>query len=203
MPFVPFPNTVKVEMIFSQAGQIVQNVFHVRSTEFTTPGALINIAEVFKEWWDVELQTLVSSKVTLTSIKVTSLQTATALGIEYVDGLPLAALGSPNALPNNATVAVKWITGVRGRSFRGRTYHIGLSTLQVSESSLNEVSQNALQTAYRELITLANDADMPLVVASKIENGQFREVGEITFITDCSINRTLDSQRRRLPERGT
>ena len=203
MTFVPFPNTFKVEMVFTQAGQIVQNVYHVRNTEFVTPGSLINIAEVFKDWWDVELQTLVSNKVTLNSIKVTSLATATALGIEYVTGLPLAALGSPNALPNNATVAVKWVTGVRGRSHRGRTYHIGLSTIQVSESTLNEVSQTALQTAYNTLITMASDADLPLVVASKISNGVLREVGEITFITGCSINRTLDSQRRRLPERGT
>lgn len=203
MTFVPFPNTVKVEMVFSQAGQIVQNVYHVRDTSFVTVGSLTTIAELFKGWWDVELQTLVSSKVTLNSIKVTSLETPTSLGIEYVDGLPLAALGSPNALPNNATVAIKWLTGVRGRSYRGRTYHIGLTTLQVAESTLNEVSQTALTDAYNELRTLAFDAGLPLVVASRISGGVPRETGEITFITGCSVNRTVDSQRRRLPERGT
>lgn len=203
MPFVPIPDCVKVEMVFGQAGQIVQNVYHVRDPIIPSVGTLTSIAEMFKGWWDVEVQTLMSSKVSLNSIKVTSLETETSLGIEYVDGLPLAALGSPNALPNNATVAVKWLTGVRGRSYRGRTYHIGLTTLQVTESTLSELAQTALTAAYNELISTAEANDTPLVVASRVANGAPRPVGVTTTVTGCSVNRTVDSQRRRLPERGT
>ena len=52
MPFVPFVNTCRCELRFTQDGQEVANVFHVEGDAPLTVGDLGNIGATFVEWYE-------------------------------------------------------------------------------------------------------------------------------------------------------
>lgn len=202
MAFVPVPNTAKVEMIFTSNGQPCENVFHLEYP--TSPGTpeLNNLAADMKAWWTANLKPLVSANTSLTTILAADQTTQNAEVIEYTTGLPITGdiLGSTSeSHPNNVTLAVKWNTGLRGRSFRGRTYHIGSVESQTSGNNFLTVPHTAILAAYTALITYTwTDTGWVLVVASRFSNNLPRTTGVTTPIVSASANAKVDTQRRRM-----
>ncbi len=202
MAFVPAVNCCRVEMVFSCEGQIVENVYHVAVGATPTPTIMTNIAAAFKTWWHTHLVAMEPTAVSLNLIRVTDLDDEFAPGIEYVSGLPETGSNVTLPAPMNVTVAIKWVTGNRGRSFRGRTYHVQLRVDQYTSSTLNGTNAADLKTNYDFLRTDIATAGWQLSVLSTRHNKANRVTGLVTFITGVSVDPTLDSQRRRLPGRG-
>lgn len=202
MAFVPVLNTARVELRFTQDGQQVANVFHVKSTVPLTVSALNAIGDVFQGWFSDHLP-IVSTSVQLREMDIRDLTTASGIGILYSTGLPLTGTVSGTQAPNSVTIAIKWGTGLSGRSFRGRTYHVGLATSQVSANEVANALIAPLLASYNALITLVSEADFSLVVVSRVSNNVPRVSGVTTPILTASLaDTTLDNQRRRLPGRG-
>lgn len=199
MAFVGTDNTARFELVFTHNGIVCENVYHLHSnvTNWTT-GDLSTSCQQFYNWWHENLKSLVSSNTTLTKIIATALHAQTSPKIEYVTGMPDVGTGASTSLPGNVTVAVKWTTGNRGRSARGRTYHIGLVESQVTENLVDESVYTSLLDAYQALQGYVQVSSKALVVLSLWNNGVKRTSGLVTVITGCSIEPTVDTQRRRL-----
>jgi hypothetical protein len=205
MPFIPAANTAKVEMIFLDQGQRCENVYHVQFDAPPSETDLTNLATSFRDWWDVEMQPLTAHDVSLVLILARDLTTEGAVAIEFSDGLPLEGTGA-GPLPNNVTVAVKWSTGLSGRSFRGRTYMIGLPNNSIDPDNTNQLLtsyQSSLDAAFELLIDTVEDAGNDLVVASFFHDNAPRVSAVLTKIVAASIDINIDSQRRRLAGRGS
>lgn len=205
MAFQPAPNIAQFAMRFLQAGQHVENVYHCYRSQGWDANSLNETAGTFKNWWDGDMQSLVAPNVQLLSIIGTDLTSETGVGVEYADGLPIAGTNPGQAPPNNVTIAVKWGTGLAGRSFRGRTYHIGLQANMIqADGSLFPGSLNDLRSAYDGLrVTLDNVVlALEFGVLSRVAAGAPRTTAILTPITGVSIEPFTDSQRRRLPGRG-
>jgi hypothetical protein len=210
MAFIPAVNTARVEMVFHENGCIIENVYHVLKGSAFGGTDLTDIAQAFRDWWDAELQSVVADDVALDLIKVRNMTTATSPAIEFTDGLPLVGGSGGGALPNNSTLAIKWTTGFAGRSFRGRTYHIGLTDNDLANTvSIDSTAQSFFAAAYEALIGAVSDLSMDLVVASFFSgvdvNGDPipRSTAVLTPIVGAVVDTALDSQRRRLLGRGT
>jgi hypothetical protein len=202
MVFVPIPNTLKVALEAVEQGQVVVNTFYVnRDTAWTAEDALIVAADVYS-WWLTSIAPLQHSGLTVTRVTATDQTTQHSFGVEYIPGSVVYGSVATAPMPNNVALAVKWITALRGRSYRGRTYHTGIAREQVTGNSINDGVKASLLTAYKALLTHFTDPDAKLVVASRQLDKQIRNVGVCTPITSASIDFTLDSQRRRLPGRG-
>lgn len=202
MQFVPFNNVAMVELFYREDNQRLENVLHFQLTSSPTVSSLQTLCQNVASWWDTVMRPLVNTAVTLVAVKATSLNTQNAPSVEYTTGLPLAGTASGTAAPNSVTVAVKLITLNRGRSYRGRVYHVGMSVANISGNVLTTGYRTALTTAYGALTIPAGFGGAILVVASRVEDGQPRTNGVATTVSGVSVNPTLDSQRRRLPERG-
>lgn len=202
MAFIPFSRTVKAEMVYSQDGQVVENVLHFQREDPVTTSNMFNLAGDLKTWWNTSVRPLVSNKVSLNTIRVTDLTTQISPGIEYTTGLPLTGAITLGAMPNNVTLSVKLITALRGRAYRGRIYHVGLYTTVVTDNTITAAHQTALTSAYVVLTLPSSYSGYTFGVASRQIGGAPRTDGVITPVTGMTINRTIDSQRRRLPERG-
>lgn len=203
MGFVPFDNVIKLEPVFVWNGQYVENVHHYLVDETPSVDTCESLAASYVAWWDANMKGVMSSEVTLTMLRATIMETETSPGIEYTTGLPIVATGATQGCPNNVTVAIRWLTGLRGRSYRGRTYHIGLQENQVEYSYVNAPTISGLTTIYGDLIALSTNVGPAIMcVASKYHNGAERAVGVATPVTNVQIDRYCDSQRRRLPGRG-
>lgn len=200
-----------VELIFLQYAQRIENVFHVATGGAPDAADLLAIKNVF-QLWDrnsplvaTNLCQIRSLNCSLIQISVTSLDSVGAPVLDYV--LPVASAGVLNA--NYAitdTLAVKWLTGLSGRNYRGRTYHCGMGYGPASDGLLAAAQAAQFQTCYTRLLTDLTTAGYSLVVASKysgveIVNGYRRGIpraeGIITPIVSCGVERGIDTQRHR------
>jgi len=202
MPFVPFPLVCKAELIFRQDNQIIENVLHYRAIATVGIEAMELLADSLKTQWNTSLKPLTHSSVSLVAIRITNLETEFSPVVEYVSGLPIAGTLAGTQLPNNVTVVAKFTTLARGRSFRGRAYQVGLSTTAINGNVLTSTYRTSLQAAWLLMLDMGGEEGWRLVVASRISGGAPRPDGVSTIVEGVSVNPTLDSQRRRLPERG-
>lgn len=203
MGFVPFDNrTMELTARYLYDGQQVENVFHVRSSTVAGITEMTAAAAAYKSWWTDHGKPISPTTLALQSILVKTLSTPIDPGIEYTTGLPEAGTSSGAQLPNNATLAVKWITAFRGRSYRGRTYHLGLMETQVVGNTVDPGALGIIKAVYQGLLDGLTAAGIPLVVGSKIGAKVERFVGLSTPVVALQIDPIVDSQRRRLPGRG-
>jgi hypothetical protein len=202
MAFVPFTNVAQVELFYRQDNQRVENVLNFRMTAAPTVASLNSLAGNVITWWDTVVKPIATLTVSLVGVKATSLQSQTAPAVENVTGLPIAGTLAGAGSPNNVTVVIKFVTASRGRSFRGRVYHVGLLNSQLSVNTVSAGTRTALTSAYSALLVPAAFGGAELVVASRFSNNVQRALGVATTVTGVTVNPTLDSQRRRLPERG-
>lgn len=202
MPFIPIPNVAQVAMRFTQDNQELANVYHVSYSGAADGKLLEDIGERFISWWDSAMQPFVSATVSLREVAVVDQSVEDGIGVLVVTGLPLAGGNVNNAMPNQTTVAVKWPTGRTGRSYRGRTFHIGLTENQVLNNNLETAALSSLRIAYQTLLEQNKSALTPMVVASRYTNKAPRVVGISTELRNPTINPVIDSQIRRKPGRG-
>lgn len=200
--FIPAPATVRVEMRFTQQGQKVENVYNVLMTQEINVGNVQALAGVFASWWTTSMSDDVSTGLTLQSVVATDISVPDGLSIEHTEGLPASGLNASGQPPMNVTVAIKWITGLAGRSFRGRTYHLGIVNNQLANSTVNPSEVTTLHNLYQMLLTEVLTTTNHLAVVSKFHNKAPRDTAVVTPIIDVSVDDTTDSQRRRLPHRG-
>lgn len=202
MPFVPIPNTARCELRFEQDGQQMANIFHVLKDEPLTVGDLNTIGGAFVDWWE-QLLPLVSNSVTLREISLIDQTTANGIAILYNAGLPLIGGDGGARMPNGTSLAIKWSTGLAGRSFRGRTFHIGFTETQCVGNEVEPLHLANLIPAYQFLLTTMTGAGYSLAVASRFANGAPRPTGIATPILNASVaDSTLDRQWKRMPGRG-
>lgn len=210
MAHIPIPDGVKVCMRYSKAGQQVCNVFHVRVSDPITAPFLNTIAGAFKEAWADNLAAWTSGDVSLEAIEVTDQSVEGGIGVEYTTGLPIPGNGARTSSPNNVTVSTKLATGMTGRSRRGRFYMVGVPAdqLEADKQHVNSVVRGALVDFVENLMANLALEGVNLAVASLYSgtdgdgNPIPRAAGILTDVLNASVNATLDSQRRRLPERG-
>jgi hypothetical protein len=190
-------------MIFSQGSQKVENVYHCKAT--TTPiteSSLDTLCGAFVDWFSTDGNDLSSNTAVLEKIVAKDLTSETGPAIEYTTGLPIAGAASGPASPMNVTAAVSFGTALRGRSYRGRVYHIGITSDRTTGNQLTSVYRGQLIEGYAGLISAVNTSGWDLCVVSRYHNKSPRTAGVATPITSVSVDINLDSQRRRLAGRG-
>jgi hypothetical protein len=203
MAFVPIPNAAQLEFIYQWDGQIVENVLTYKILVDVTAANLQVLTTAAIAWWSANLKPLQSNQAALLTVKATDLSSQTGPVVEDTTGLPIVGTGGTASVPNNVSIAVKLITANRGRSYRGRIYHIGLPTSTVTGNTVAGATRTSLRNAWLAALTLGTAPIWTLAVGSRYTANAPRVTGIATTVTDISVNSVVDSQRRRLPERGT
>lgn len=202
MPFIPCPETCRAEMFMVADGQKMENVFHFRDHVPFTVERLEDVSVLLQNWATTRWALVASEHCSVVGFKITSLQNATAPVYEPTIGEAIPGLVAQDMLPLNVAAVVSWKTALRGRSYRGRTYHTGIPVTFVSGSLLLPVVQGSLVTEYSALLAAAISNDFQMVVCSLIHDNAVRLEGVATEIISLAVDAPLDSQRRRLPGRG-
>ena len=120
MAFIPAANTGRFTLVYNDIGNLAENVFHVLFDSEPSASDLEDVCSIIASWWDVSVQPLVCAGVEFSKIMARDMTVDSGVGIEFTTGLPLTGTGT-SCLTSSITVAVKWGTGLAGRSFRGRT----------------------------------------------------------------------------------
>jgi hypothetical protein len=190
-------------MSFTQAGQQVANQFYCQFPTQPDRNDLLALGQVINDWWEDFMKPLQATAVALVKIELTDLTQEFGEQQTFTTGLPQTGNMSGTALANHVTLSVKLATGFSGRSQRGRQYFIGLTSEQMLDPNHITLSTiTALQDCYSALIDAVHDAGWTLVIASFYTDGARRDTAQLKEVISSHANQTVDSQRRRLPERG-
>lgn len=201
MGFVAGTNVVEIDMIYEWQAERCENVYHVQMPGAVTAANLNALVSAFAGWEGTNGKQDRVNVCQLVEVIATDLTTANGLQVINNPNPPVAGVGSTASMPNNVSVAISWRTGHRGRSFRGRTFHIGLPESFATNNRLTVSAETSLATDYTALISAVSAVTgAQLVVFSKQRDHVKLNPGLTTPITLVSINTVLDSQKRRLPE---
>lgn len=204
MGFVPCPNVCQLEAVYTQNGEIVENVFHVLfAAGITVP--FMNLLMTDADTWDASNMAAkrhLDSQ--LVKWRARDLTTQAGAVVELDLATPRPGAVSGVALPNHATIAISWRTGLAGRSQRGRSYLVGLadSSLDTTAQQITPAAATSYAAGWTALLAAINaNVTRSMVVLSRRHNGADRAVGVTTPITSAIFSDLyVDSQRRRLPK---
>lgn len=207
MPFIPVPNTVELVATFRNTVNFnnVKNVINWKKRSGAVVAADLDvISGYYATWWQAAGNDHVSNQISLVQIDMRDLSSeASYVEVNPIASPPLGALGGA-VMPMSVTMAVKFTTGLAGRSYRGRLYFVGLAETEVVGDFVNATAAEAIRVAYDGLRTGAFAATgYDMVVVSRYHNKAPRETGIASVITGVSLTDTrVDTQRRRLIGEG-
>jgi len=206
MPFQPVPNVVQVQLF----GKI-DNCDTINDVSFEKPGGAITVLEltvlvsIVSSWYVAEIMPNFSEDWAYVRAVGTELTTATSPRVELrSSGVNGGTVGE--AAPNNVSFAIKLLTALRGRSFRGRNYVPAVPNSMVSNNTVQTTWADDLANGYQELLPtgLFDPDPFVWVVVSRFGNGVRRASGVTTEVIGASYtDLTVDSMRTRLPGRGS
>lgn len=185
-------------------GQRVQNNLYFYSPAFWNVSKATALSEYIVQAWSTYARPSVASTCSLASIYCTDLTTENSFTYEHVTGLPLAGTQGTASMPNNCTIAVSYVTALRGRSFRGRSYLVGLTEGNVTGNTVASAFVDAWVDFLEDLDNgVLIDLTAYQVVVSRIEQGNPRPSGIASqVLTRVARDYVVDTQRGRLPGRG-
>lgn len=210
MAFVPVPNTIGVDVIFLLDNQRVENTLYFEKADGWVLADITTFMSDLATLINTGLMPLLSSALSFIELAARLLDTASSIGYTLSLTPPTSGGQADEALPSNVTYTIQFKTGLTGRSFRGRNYVPGLTIDSVTQNTIDTDTRTGLLAFYSSLRAMASENATPWVVVSKysgVNPTTGRPIPRVTGVTTevtsvSTFDRTLDSQRRRLPGRG-
>lgn len=204
MAFIPVPDTCMFELRFTLQGEHVENTLYGHLTGGWSASTARNVGDALIQWWIDNMSASLSDQISLDSVHCTDLSSSTGFSTDAVpETAPVGAVGG-QCLPNNVAICISFRSQARGRSGRGRNYVCGIPDTHVSANTLDSADGIAFVDAYKLVDDVMSDFDATWVIVSRFLDGLPRDEGITRLITSVLlVDLTVDSQRRRLPGRGT
>lgn len=201
MAFIPANLTARLTPIFSLPNnQRAVNTLHVVNGDGWNATSLQLLIDTYEEWFTEFLDTLMSNQVSLIGIDARDMSVQNGAVINYTPTSPLPGASTSNVMPGNVSACIAFKTGLAGRSFNGRVYHVGLTETMVSGDFVNAVTIDAIRDVYQELGDAIIALEWQHVVVSYVSEGVPRTSAVTTPITEYAVRTArVASQRRRLP----
>ena len=207
MPTYPPPDNplvVRASLIFSRDTRVFVNTFHFSRAAGWTLTNMGDLASDLVDWWTNIYRGAIPSAVALTQVQIRKYDPTNPLAVDFPVSPPVPGTrtGAPDA--GNVTLTMSERTGLAGRAYRGRVYVPSLSEADVSDTdTLASVAVAVLANAIGGIIGSSWSSSggilgvfhRPTLVSHLLDN-------TITNVTGYIIENIIDSQRRRLPQRG-
>jgi len=203
MAFQPATGIAQAEFRMLWDGQKVENVLNFKSNSPLTAEALGALADELSDAWATHCIPLMSFNAQYESCHVRSLESLTAPATDSFVGGGAVGANPTASMPNNVSLAIKFLTGLSGKSGRGRLYIVGMPRGEVTNNVVSATLADAWVTALNAVFDAAAGLTWQPVVLSRRTGGAARAVAVGYAITGIGYtDRIVDSQRRRLPQRG-
>jgi len=203
MAFQPVQATALIELLYLIDGQHIENTLYFdRANDYTLTNLQALSGDIIA-WWEALLAPSLTASISLTGVRATALHDQTGPQFLNTVGLPLPGEIPGASVPNNVAFCLTFRTALIGRSFRGRNYIAGLPESEFNISVLSNTVATTLKNAYSGIPASLNNNDRWIVV-SRTVNNVLQETGLRNAVTSVDfVDLVADSQRRRLPGRGT
>lgn len=200
MGFIPALNTVRIAIEFSLSGQICVNVVYAKKSTTVLSTDLTALITAIRGWWTTDAKGSFHSDLTIRAIRTRDMTTQAGLVEDYIYAIPEAGTVGGVCAPNNVAVACSYRTGLAGRSYRGRSYWMGIPEAAYTDNYLDTGYPTVFATIGADLgDAIESVTDFTHVVASFYANKSARGQAVLTTITQYVVDARIDTQRRRLP----
>lgn len=203
MAFIPTEKCAKVAIHYTwEAQECISTLWFSLVTE-PTQGQLESLADHIGQNFVDMLKPSQASNCAMTKVTATRQASANDIQGVYIPAAPVAGTGVGDSLPLNGTWAITSRTALRGRSFRGRTFLVGLLTSILDDAGTGDgVTLAGIAAGFIQHLITVPEPGWVWVVVSHFAEGVARAAGLATPIEQVSVDTLLDSQRRRLIGRG-
>lgn len=189
-PLPTIPNTYRVALSWfhTDLKTAAANVMHFRKSG-SNPAALWTALDshVTSTMWN-----LTDSHGSIAEVTITPLD-GSSVSLPEPTGSPAkwsgGTTGSHNPVPNVAAI-VKFVTGKRGRSYRGRIYLPWIEEAYIDGLTLDNSQRTAVQTAWATFLTAMTGDGFDLVVASY-------KLSTAETVLASGVENDIATQRRR------
>lgn len=208
MAFIPVANTARVCLKYTLFDQQVCNIMWFEGSDPWDAAALLDLCTQLNSWVVGELQPIRSNSLIFTGSEARDMTTESAPSVEAPLATPVAGTLTGGGTPGNVALAIKFATGLTGRSFRGRNYMAGLDPDQITGNEISTGLRDAYLAAFDELGTYLVSTAAEHVVVSLFSGTDLngapipRAAGVTTPVISYVVDRFVDSMRRRLTGRG-
>lgn len=203
--FIPVPDVVSVGVVYNLRGEFCQNTAYFSGVSLDT-ASLSALAASFDSHWNTGVLDLLSEDLSVSEYVVADQSDISGPVFTRVPPtLEVGGVASP-ALSNNVAFCVSLRTANRGRSFRGRLYLPGISSASMDDPNhlVPAIATNIANAVFTALDQVTVDTGAIPVVVSRFTAGAPRTTGIATpIVTVIAVDNVVDSQRRRLPGRGS
>ncbi len=200
MSFIPVPYGALVTIVYELANKFVTNNIWYKGSVDWTSGDLEALAE---NVWD-ELATTFpdenSDVCFVNRVEARAMHTQFGPNVLWEPSTPLEGLVVSAPMPNQVCVVTTLITGLVGRSYRGRVYNPGITEADVTANTVSTDYRTARDVQWTALRGVSSPNDAELSVCSRYQGGEPREYGILTAVNNVNTNSRVDTQRRRLPD---
>jgi len=204
--FIPAPGVAKLEFVYEQEGQQMENVLHFHQDAEWTASDLALLCSAGASAWATDLAPQIAVNVVNILVKATDMEVE---GGAYAEFFPVSSPGSMGgtALPNGISIRIRATTGTTGRTRRGGPFHVGLVTACLDTTNYNDITTTyatdvtGAWQAFKSSLEAINGSKM--VITSYCLNNVWRTVAVSTPVVALSVSDLhLDRQWRRMPPRG-
>lgn len=204
MAFIPIPEAIKASIEFTIGGQVVVITLGWKKGAPIIPDDLDALNAALDDWVSTHLFNVYSDDMSAIKAVSTDLTSESAPSRDRVFSPSIPGAQTGANVPQNVAAVISFITGQRGRSYRGRNYIPGIPVdAQPTTGVMTSTFANGILTAYAGLADVESATGLTHAVLSRFHNKAPRTTGVATPVTGYVVNFNLDSQRRRLPGRGT
>lgn len=204
LPFQPVPLAAEVQIRFSVGGQQVENTFNFVSTFGWGQDELDALTHAVDGWVHDTLIPSLGTNMLYTETYARGLREP--IEFESVNSFSAGAgTGGACTKPNNVAFAISRRTGRTGRSARGRVFLVGIpDSYYLDDNHLTTLAASGFANGLEDLDAACLAVGWTEVVVSRVQAG-VRLATALTYpVTQWeAVDTIVDSQRRRLPGRGT
>ena len=205
MAFQPVPDVARfaIRMKSGLLGDVI-NVFYFLRQGAWGLSELESAAQQLATIWTNEVMTSISSTAAFFSVQARGERVQDDVAFEFVLPSPVSGSRSGDPLPAHCAFCVTHLTGLVGRSNRGRTYFGPIAESDTIGDLLLPGRADGFRNALVSMRSLMANAGWTHVVVSRVRN----KVRLPTAITVPVIgyrytDRVIDAQRRRKPGVGS
>lgn len=201
MAFQAVPDTASVVTNYIGGNKPVQMTFYAEFLGGYSPADLVVLASnvdnrVVSDFLPIQTNNIIYSNTT-----VRGLNAENDLEVTDADGTgPGGVVGK--GLPNNVTFALKRLSGLTGRSARGRVFWLGMpdTDLDANENFVAGAAATTILAAFDGMRIALGLSGWSAVLVSRISGGVKRDPA-ITFpwVSSAITDERVDSHRGRLP----
>lgn len=199
-PYAPAPGVAEFVLQFTSYGDEQLNILDVHHKDGTawTATQLNAMITTIHSWWSTTGKSQCATDFSLLKIRARDLTTAN--GSETEQDVTEAGTATGGAAPENASLAVKKSTGLAGRGFRGRIYHVGLTKTMINGDTVLDTPAGTILASYNSLLTAINavtNCEL-CIVHSQAGNTPLNPRTNTPVLVFHLADTIVDSQRRRL-----